>query len=76
MNTKETISYIKSIAKNAGLTFKRTGSGCVNSIDYYSFFERGTSNAVLENTTLSVALEDSVSGYIESWNGNKFDGTG
>ena len=74
MKTKETVSYIKSIAKKAGLTFKCVGSGCITATPYYAFFERGTSHMVYENVTLSVALDDACSGYIESWDGKRFRG--
>jgi len=74
MTNSEQVSYIKSIAKNVGLTFKRSGSGCVNGISYYSLFERRTSHAVLKNYTVGPAFEDACSGYIESWNGQEFEG--
>ncbi len=70
---KEVISYIRATAKGVGLTFKRDGES-LNGQLLYAFYERGTSECVLDKQTLNLAWHDCMSGYIESWNGRVFEG--
>jgi len=72
MNNAETVSYIKSISKKAGLTFKANESLRINGGLSYQFIVRGGGEVVLNNCTLGSSLNMACSGYIESWNGERF----
>jgi|GEM_PF-3208763 len=71
-STTEMIKEIRTAARNVGLTFKKMESLTINNSPAYKFVVRGGGEMVLGNCTLSSAYENVCSGYISSWNGERF----
>lgn len=65
---KQIISYIKTQAKDAGLTFRIQRNLKINGGNAYCFTVRGGGEVVMRNCTLGGALENVESGYIATWN--------
>lgn len=74
MNNKQVISEIRKEAKNAGLTFKVDNRLTINGSTAYKFCVRNSDKVVLSNCTLGSAYNNVCSGFIASWNGEKFEG--
>ncbi len=69
MTTSKVIKECRSVAKKAGLTFKRSNMSINNSPSYY-FKDRLSGRIVLENCTLASAYNNCCSGYISSYSVN------
>lgn len=74
MNNNEIIKNCREVAKSVGLTFKVNSNVRINGVNSYMFTCRKTGEAVLENCTLLSAYSNCLTGYIESWDGEKFQG--
>ena len=74
LSHSETIKEIRSAARDAGLTFKPMSSMSINDRTAYKFVVRGGGEMVLAPCTLSSAYENVCSGFISSWNGERFKG--
>jgi len=68
MTNKQCISYIRSIAKHNGLTFKQQANLRINGAVAWKFTDRKSGETVMKNCTLVSALESVESGYIASYN--------
>lgn len=73
LSNKEAISYIRSAAKSVGLTFKQSSTR-LNGALLWKLVVRGGGETVMSNYLLSSALNDACRGYIQSWNGQRFEG--
>ena len=74
MTNNDVIKNCREVAKAAGLTFKVNPRTKIRGRTSYMFTCRKTGETVLENCTLLNAYSNCLTGYIESWNGEKFDG--
>ena len=70
---KKVIAEIRRTAKSAGLTFKINADRTIY-FTPYKFCVRGGGETVMSSITLSSAYENTLSGYISSWNGDTFAG--
>jgi len=73
LSHSETIKEIRTTARNAGLTFKPMGPIKINGRTAYKFVTRDTGEMVLGNCTLGIAYDNACSGFISSWNGERFN---
>jgi len=74
LTNNETIKECRAAAKAVGLTFKEDTSLTINGAKAYKFTDRKTGETVLSNCTLSSAYNNVCSGYVSTWNGDKFVG--
>lgn len=70
---REAMKEIRACAKRNGLTFKQMNTQ-LNGGYLYKFVERGNGETVLSNCTFWSAYGDVLDGYIDSWNGERFEG--
>lgn len=73
LNNKEAETYIRRCAKKVGLTFKKSNTR-LNGAYLWKLVDRKTGENVMVNYQFSAAFNDACSGYIESWDGNRFVG--
>ena len=74
LTNKQVISEIRSVAKKAGLTFRRHPNLTISSAPAYQFVVRGGGDVAMTNCTLGSAYNNCCSGYISSWDGKRFAG--
>jgi hypothetical protein len=74
LNHNKTLSYCRDVAANNGLTFKVDKTLIINGFTAYKFINRKSGLTVMSNCTIGSAFENVESGYIDSWNGEQFEG--
>ena len=72
----EMIKEIQAEARKVGLIFKFYKALTINKAPAYKFINIKTGGTAMANCTLFSAYENSVSGYIATWNGEEFEGLG
>ena len=72
MTNKQCESYIRKCAKKVGLTFKMSTTR-LNGALLWKLVDRKTGEEVITNYLFSSAFNDACSGYIESYNGIRFN---
>jgi len=68
----EAAKEMREVAREVGLTFKKMESMTINNRPAYKFVTRGVGEMVLGECTFWVAYENVCSGYVSSWDGNRF----
>jgi len=71
MKTSQVIKEIRKTARNVGLTFKVSNTR-LNGALLYKLCNRKTGEVIISNYQLGTAYNDCCSGFISSWDGDKF----
>jgi hypothetical protein len=67
LKTADVIKEVRAIARQNGLTFKRSGH-YINSGPAYHFICRTSGRIVAENFSLATAYDSALSGYLSGFN--------
>jgi len=69
----EALKEIRAAAASVGLTFKQSNTRLTGAY-LYKLVVRKTGEEVMSNYQFSAAYNDCCSGFISSWNGDRFEG--
>ena len=70
-NQNNHVTHIRRVCKRVGLTFKQ-GDTKRDGVYLWIITNRKTGDIVIDNCTFASAFEYTLSGYISSWDGERF----
>ena len=74
--SNDMLKEVRANARKNGLTFKIQQGVKLNGSPVYKFINKASGATILSNCTLDSAYGNVMSGYIDTWDGNQFNGLG